>query len=86
MEETRRNHVAANGTSVHRPDDQILGGEPVIDGTRTPVRAIVELYTDEDVDVLIADLLRARGFNVLTTQDAGRLHATDEEQLAFCGR
>lgn len=43
----------------------------------------IELYTDEDVDVLIADLLRARGFNVLTTRDAGRLHATDEEQLAF---
>jgi uncharacterized protein (DUF433 family) len=25
-------------------DDQILGGEPIIDGTRTPVRAIVELW------------------------------------------
>ena len=47
------------------------------------IRLFIELYTDEDVDVLIADLLRARGFNVLTTRDAGRLHATDEEQLAF---
>jgi uncharacterized protein (DUF433 family) len=25
-------------------DDHILGGEPVIEGTRTPVRAIVELW------------------------------------------
>ena len=25
-------------------DDQILGGEPIIAGTRTPVRAIVELW------------------------------------------
>jgi len=25
-------------------DDQILGGEPVVRGTRTPVRALVELW------------------------------------------
>ncbi|PYR83004.1 MAG: DUF433 domain-containing protein, partial [Acidobacteria bacterium] len=25
-------------------DDEILGGEPIINGTRTPVRAIVELW------------------------------------------
>ena len=25
-------------------DDEILGGEPIIQGTRTPVRAIVELW------------------------------------------
>jgi uncharacterized protein (DUF433 family) len=25
-------------------DDQILGGEPIIVGTRTPERAIIELY------------------------------------------
>jgi hypothetical protein len=49
------------------------------------MRLFIELYTDEDVDVLIADLLRARGFSVLTTRDAGRLYATDEEQLAFAG-
>lgn len=43
----------------------------------------IELYLDEDVDVLAADLVRARGFDVLTTREAGRLHATDEAQLAF---
>lgn len=46
-------------------------------------RLFIALYTDEDVDILVADLLRARGFDVLTTRDALRLHATDEEQLAF---
>jgi predicted nuclease of predicted toxin-antitoxin system len=47
-----------------------------------PLRLFIALYLDEDVDVLVADLLRARGFDVLTTRDAGR-HATDAEQLAF---
>ena len=43
----------------------------------------IELYLDEDVDVLLADLLKARGFDVLTTLAAQRLGATDAEQLAF---
>ena len=43
----------------------------------------IELYLDEDVDVLIADLLRARGFKVATTQEAGQLGNGDEEQLAY---
>ncbi|MEJ7616006.1 MAG: hypothetical protein WKF30_03300 [Pyrinomonadaceae bacterium] len=36
-------------------------------------RPFVELYLDEDVSVLIAELLRVRGFGVQTTQEAGRL-------------
>jgi hypothetical protein len=36
-------------------------------------RLFIELYLDEDVDVLIAQLLRARGFVVVTTQEAGQL-------------
>jgi predicted nuclease of predicted toxin-antitoxin system len=47
------------------------------------LRLFIELYLDEDVDVLVADLLHARGFGALTTRDAGRRHATDAEQLAF---
>ncbi|MEL7420760.1 MAG: DUF5615 family PIN-like protein [Cyanobacteria bacterium J06643_13] len=43
----------------------------------------IRLYLDEDVNVLIADLLNARGFDVLTVRDAGRLQASDEEQLAY---
>jgi len=43
----------------------------------------IELYLDEDVSVLVAQLLRARGFVVMTTHEAGRLHASDEDQLAY---
>jgi predicted nuclease of predicted toxin-antitoxin system len=41
------------------------------------------LYLDEDVNVLVADLLQARGFDVITARDAGQLHATDAEQFAY---
>jgi predicted nuclease of predicted toxin-antitoxin system len=41
------------------------------------------LYLDEDVNVLIADLLRARGFDVITARDAEQLHISDAEQLAY---
>jgi predicted nuclease of predicted toxin-antitoxin system len=43
----------------------------------------IELYLDEDVSVLVADLVRARGFTALTTREAGQLHASDTEQLAY---
>jgi predicted nuclease of predicted toxin-antitoxin system len=41
------------------------------------------LYLDEDVNVLVAQLLRAQGFDVTTARDAGQLQATDAEQLAY---
>jgi hypothetical protein len=43
----------------------------------------IELYNDEDVSVLIAELIRARGFSVLTTLEAGNLGKSDAEQLEF---
>lgn len=43
----------------------------------------IELYLDEDVHVLVAALLRARGFDVKTTRDTGRLAASDADQLAY---
>ncbi len=46
-------------------------------------RLFIELYLDEDVDALVADLVRARGFRVTTTRDAGRLGKSDSEQLAY---
>jgi predicted nuclease of predicted toxin-antitoxin system len=46
-------------------------------------RLFIALYLDEDVSVLVAELVRARGFDLLTTREAGRLHSTDEEQLAY---
>ena len=48
-----------------------------------PPWLFIEIFIDEDVDVLVADLLHARGFDALTTRDAHRLHATDEQQLLF---
>lgn len=42
----------------------------------------IDLYLDEDVDVLVADLVRARGFTVITTQEAGNTGASDRQQLA----
>jgi len=45
-------------------------------------RLFIELYFDEDVSVLVADLVGARGFSVATTREAGNLGRSDEEQLA----
>lgn len=46
-------------------------------------RIFIELYFDEDVDVLIAQFVRARGFVVVTTQEAEQLRNNDAEQLAY---
>ena len=46
-------------------------------------KLFIELYLDEDVDVLVADLIRARGFTATTTRDAGNLNKDDDEQLAY---
>jgi Domain of unknown function (DUF5615) len=46
-------------------------------------RLFIELYLDEDVDVLVGELLRARGFVVLTTREAGQLGSDDASQLAY---
>jgi len=46
-------------------------------------RLFIELYLDEDVDVLVSDLVRARGFKVTTTQGAGQKGKDDDEQLAY---
>lgn len=46
-------------------------------------KLFIEIYLDEDVNVLIADLIRSRGFAVKTTQEAGNLGKTDYEQFKF---
>lgn len=43
----------------------------------------IELYLDEDVDILLADLIRARGFTVSTTREAGQLGQSDQAQFAY---
>jgi len=40
-------------------------------------------YLDEDVDPLLARILIARGYDVLTTQEARRVSSTDANQLLF---
>ena len=46
------------------------------------MKLFAELYLDEDVSALVATLLRARGFAVLTAQEAGMLAQDDPAQLA----
>jgi hypothetical protein len=46
-------------------------------------RLFIELYLDEDVDILIADLVRGYGFVVETTRDAGQLGCSDVAQLEY---
>ena len=41
----------------------------------------IRIYLDEDVSVLVGEMLRARGIDVLTTRDTGNLGASDEAQL-----
>jgi hypothetical protein len=41
------------------------------------------LHCDEDVSVVLAAMLRARGFTVTTAREAGQLGRSDEAQLAF---
>lgn len=46
-------------------------------------RLFVDLYLDEDVDVLVAQLVKARGFSSLTCRDAGQLRVADAALLAY---
>lgn len=45
-------------------------------------RLFIALHLDEDVTVVLADVLRARDFDVTTTQEKGLREAEDHEQLA----
>jgi uncharacterized protein (DUF433 family) len=51
-------------------DDQILGGEPIINGTRTPVRAIVEIWRlgapPEEIPKHLPHLTLAQVFDALS--------------------
>ncbi len=45
--------------------------------------AAIKIYLDEDVHHLIAQALTLRGWEAVTTVDAGRQGSTDEEQIQF---
>jgi len=44
---------------------------------------VVQLYLDEDVNILLASLLRSRNISVTTTQESKNLGKSDSEQLYF---
>lgn len=46
-------------------------------------RLFAEVYLDEDVSVLVASLLLARGFKAVTTRDADQLGRSDRSQLGY---
>jgi uncharacterized protein with PIN domain len=46
----------------------------------------VPIFADEDVSVVAAAILHARGFNVVTARDAGRLGHSDRDQITFATR
>src|SRR5438445_4321514 len=52
----------------------------------TPGTAGLRVYLDEDVDVLLATLLAARGWDCLTAVQAGNLGWSDEAQLEYTTR
>jgi uncharacterized protein (DUF433 family) len=51
-------------------DERILGGEPIITGTRTPVRAIVEMWrmgvAPEEIPTRLPHLTLAQVFDALS--------------------
>jgi uncharacterized protein (DUF433 family) len=60
-------------TTRHRyvvSDEEILSGEPIIEGTRTPVRAIVELWRQgilpEEIPSQLPHLTLAQVFDALS--------------------
>ena len=46
-------------------------------------QVFIRIYLDEDVDVLVASLLRSRGFEAMTAQESGQLGREDTEQLEY---
>ncbi len=43
----------------------------------------IRIYTDESVNVFIAEGLKRRGIDAFSARDAGNLALTDEEQLIY---
>ena len=62
--------IAATNHCYIVNDKQILGGEPIIKGTRTPVRAIVELWRlgkmPEEIPQSLPHLSLAQVFDALS--------------------
>jgi hypothetical protein len=46
----------------------------------------IRIYTNESVDVAIAEGLKRRGVGAFSARDTGNLGLTDEEQLVYAGK
>ena len=46
----------------------------------------IRIYTNESVDVAIAEGLKRRGVDASSARDTGNLGLTDEEQLVYAGK
>lgn len=46
----------------------------------------IRIYTNESVDVAIAEGLKRRGLDASSSRDRGNLGLTDEEQLVYAGK
>ena len=72
-------------------NDQILGGEPIIAGTRTPVRAIVELWrlgvAPEEIPTHLPHLTTAQVFDALSfySDHQAEIGALIEQQASRYG-
>lgn len=42
---------------------------------------MISIYTDENIDILLKPLLRAKGITVITTQEEGMIKKGDREQV-----
>lgn len=43
----------------------------------------IKFYLDEDVDVLIAELIRSQNFQAISTNEVGRKGKSDPQQLDY---
>lgn len=43
----------------------------------------IKTYLDENISFVVAEILRQRGFEVITAQEAGNKGSSDEKQLEF---
>lgn len=65
-----KNMLTTTGHKYITKDERILGGEPIIVGTRTPVRAVAELwrmgYSPEEIVEHLPHLTLAQVFDSLS--------------------
>jgi predicted nuclease of predicted toxin-antitoxin system len=48
-----------------------------------PDSYFITLYLDENIPVLLANLLKAKGFNAISARDAGMLNKSDLQHLEY---